>query len=276
MTEAQFFGRQCLLFLPRHRNHRRLGGPDHLEIGDVELDVTCSHGGIAGAFGTPLDRARGQHHRLHTGRRRPSHHLGGGPTRSKESWTKPPRSRRSMNSTPPRSRLRWIQPPSRTCCPICPFVNSPARCAHRRGLPHDLRSYLSCVTAPPRRPAVRQKSSGLRASTNRRRTSSCRTSRAICPNAFTCGPAAVSGPTMRKKSCTGRPSMASNGTGMGLTPQPRRARRGRRTGMGNSNAVADARAQHRLALDHRLQNGIVTPPPRATSLVSSAKTPPLS
>src|SRR5690349_13128965 len=50
------------------------------------------------------------------------------------------------------------------------------------------------------------------------RTVSRRTSRAIRLRILTCRPADDSGPTMRKNSRTGSPSMASNGTGWSLTP----------------------------------------------------------
>src|SRR5690606_34228997 len=57
-----------------------------------------------------------------------------------------------------------------------------------------------------------------RAARSRSRTSSRRTSREIRLKALMCGPAAVSGPTSRKKRRTGCPSSASKSTGSAVTP----------------------------------------------------------
>ena len=79
MPQPKLLRRQILLLLPRHRNRRRLRRADHLEAGDVDLDLARDQAGIARRLGPQLHRAGDEHHRLRAQGGGALHDLGRGP-----------------------------------------------------------------------------------------------------------------------------------------------------------------------------------------------------
>ena len=58
MPQTKLLGGQLLLLLPRHRNGRRLRRADHLEVGDVHLDLAGAQPRVARRLGPELPPCR--------------------------------------------------------------------------------------------------------------------------------------------------------------------------------------------------------------------------
>ena len=179
-------------------------GPTTSKRGDPDLDLAGGQRGVAGPFGSQSHRAGHQNHALL-------------PTCPAARQSPRPASTWDRTRAAPAVSIAEVDEnqPAEVADPVNPAAEADglAGVVPARGSPQRWvrRAVAVIVPRPSTNTWWNSVAESLRPS-SASRTGSRRTSRAIRLSAFTCSPAALSGPTSRKKSRTGSPSRASNGT----------------------------------------------------------------
>src|SRR5689334_2815639 len=175
--------------------------PNHLQTADVDFNSSRDQLAIARGLRSQGNGAGNQHDRLGTEPCRSLHHLRRGPLRVERELHQPcaiPQIDEDESSEIPPAMHPAAEPH------LLPELLAGQR-ASAVG-PQRRRAHQACSSASSR---TAYNWSAVSASQSCWRRWSLRTSRAIRLRIFTCCPAVVSGPTIRKKRRTGSPSMES-------------------------------------------------------------------